>query len=114
MLCAISIIQFLHVCCVNKNVIQNFANTVKTHTTCHNFWIYINKEPHKCWISIYAHICMCLLSKPKIFMLEHGDPSVSEPHARSLRMYRITYISTPCCIISINIYHKLVLTKLIA
>jgi hypothetical protein len=91
-----------------KMIFKICAHTMETPTTCHNFWICIKigttntclvvviifgstlkKEPHECWINSYAYNCMCLRSKPKNFTLEHGDPSTSELHARSLRMYRI-------------------------
>jgi hypothetical protein len=35
-----------------------------------------------CWISIYGHNYRFLRAKLKIFMLEHGDVSTNEPHAR--------------------------------
>jgi hypothetical protein len=48
-------------------------------------------------------------------MLELVDASTSEPHARFFyAVYHITEIPTLCSIICINIYHKLVLTSLVA
>jgi hypothetical protein len=37
-----------------------------------------------CWITIYSHNYEFLRSKLKVFVLEHGDTSTSEPHARFL------------------------------
>jgi hypothetical protein len=66
------------------------------------------------WISFYAHNFGFLHSELKDFTLKHGDASTSASHARFLHSVSYCINTYTCSIISISVYHKLIVTSLAA